>query len=138
MCRTNYRKIFITLNFDPVVHVIIRSVHSFTLHCFSVIRRMTFEPYQTGKIACTCTTFPCSLVEVFSIILDIEVYIMSSCYCIMMSAIIQCFVITLWLFRMAFQSLYCIIYGLYFILFQFAVGRCCVCCCTTHRCVLSY
>ena len=36
---------------------------------------------------------------------------------------------------MAFQSLYCIIYGLYFILFQFAVGCCCVCCGTTHRCV---
>ena len=33
---------------------------------------------------------------------------MSSCYCIMMSAIIDCFVITLWLFRMAFQSSYSI------------------------------
>ena len=43
---------------------------------------------------------------------------MDSCYCIMMSAIIHCFfVITLWLFRMAFQSLHSIIYELYFILF---------------------
>ena len=78
---------------------------------------MTFEPYQTGKTACTCTTFPCLLVEVFSIILDIKVYIMSSCYCIMMSAIIDCFVITLWLFRMAFQSSYSIVYELCFAMF---------------------
>ena len=42
---------------------------------------------------------------------------MSSCYCIMMSAIIDCFVITLRLFRMALQSSYSIVYELCFAMF---------------------
>ena len=37
LCRTNSRKIIITLNFDLVVHVIIHSVHSFTSYCIVLV-----------------------------------------------------------------------------------------------------
>ena len=39
LCRTNSRKIIVTLNFDLVVHVIILSVHvpSFTSYCIVVV-----------------------------------------------------------------------------------------------------
>ena len=78
LCRTNYRKIFITLNFDPVVHVIIRSVHSFTLHCIVLewFRSWHLNPIRREHSLCrsTCTSVPCSIVRrVSRIALDIEV-----------------------------------------------------------------
>ena len=93
-----------------------------------------FPQENISHYTTACTTFPYSLVEVYSVTLNIEVYVMDSCYCIMMFCyIMHCFIFTLWLFTIALRvySVLVICVVLHTI-FQFAAYRCC---CATHRCV---
>ena len=108
LCRTNSHKIFITLNFDPVVHVIIRSVHSFTLHCIVLewYRSWPLNLIRWEPSLCRSQLYPSSL---FNCLKNFKYYfwyrgiIMDSCHCNDVCYVILCFVSTLWLFRLVLK-----------------------------------